>query len=192
MHSCYYKGNLAKLVADAVIKKIRHSFVGGAFGWEQSDNRNRHLVFKNFKGRVRLWETGTVELYVKKPASNGKCMQLFCDAFTKNYLVTDIRVLDSFRASLMRRCHATFDTGEKLPYMKVTAFKESHHLTFVSGDRTHPTSFEFMYEYNAEVRTARDLVKEFRSFVERLGFKDNETSSTSKVKDLDPSTDYAV
>jgi hypothetical protein len=139
------------------------------FGWRATRNRNRCLLFVSGLGRVRFFRSGTVEVFVRKPASVGKCMQLFCDAFTKTGLVDSIKVVEDFQEGLMRRMHVTFDTGVRQPYMKITAFEDTHGFTFVSGDRTHRTCFEFMFEYHAEVEAARRLFEQFAGFLGDVG-----------------------
>jgi len=156
VHNVFYKGVLPpNVVRDARSKPL-------PFGWRLSRSKNKFWLFKSTLGRVRFFETGTVEIFVRKPANLGKCMQLFCDAFTKNYLITDIRVVDQFKAGLMIRFHATYKTGQRLPYMKITTFEDTHRLIFVSGDSTHPDCYEIIKEYSAEVEQARRLFEELR------------------------------
>jgi hypothetical protein len=134
-------------------------------------------------GRIRFFESGTVELFVRKPANLGKALQLFSDGFTRNYLITDIRVVDEFKAGLMMRCHATYKTGQRLPYKKITSFEDTHRFVFVSGDRTHPDCFEFMIEYHAEVEQARAFMDQLKEFFKSSGLN-------GAVKPL--SRDYSV
>jgi hypothetical protein len=122
-------------------------------------------LFKNSLGRIRLFETGTVEIFVRKPASLGKCKQLFSDAFTRLYLIENIRVVDNFFKELVTRSHMTYKVGMRVPYMKVTTFQDTHKMIFVAGDRTHPDCYEFVLEYHAEVENARALMEQFRQFV---------------------------
>lgn len=178
VHSAFYRGVLPVDVVKAVGDKI----LGSGFGWVPSRNKNHALIFKHQLGRIRLFGTGTVELYVRKPANKGKAMQLFSYGLIQNGLIDSIAVLDKFQKGLLTRMHATFDVGQKLPYMKIDAFRDSHKFIFVSGDRTHPTSFEFMFEYNSEVEAARQLFVEFSEMLKGLG-------GSSEVKRL--SQDYS-
>ena len=167
VHNVFYRGKLSVDFAKLVRGRLSDfSSKEGALlrlsGWKVSRARNRFLLFKNMLGRIRFFETGTVELFVRKPASLGKCKQLFSDAFTRNYVVTDIRVMDQFFAGLMRRFHATYKTGQRLPYMKITTFEDTHRLITVLGDRTHPDCVEIIAEYHAEVEQARRLFDELR------------------------------
>jgi hypothetical protein len=112
-------------------------------------------------GRIRLFENGTVELYVRKPANLGKALQLFCDAFTKTRLIMDLGVLESFQKSLkIRGFHAVFNTDERLPYLKIPLFKGSNGIEVLLGDRTHPNSVELVVNYLDQVEQTRLLIEE--------------------------------
>lgn len=154
VHNVFFKGKL--FVRDGFFEVLRGK--GVTLGWVLSRARNRYWIYRSVLGRVRFFENGTVELFVRKPASEGKAMQLFSDGFVKSELVTDIRVLEKFQKGLMRRFHGTFDAGQRLPYMKVTAFEDTHKLVFVAGDKTHPTCYEFIVEYHKEVEWARQFL----------------------------------
>ena len=175
IHNAYYKGTLSKVSVDEIKKLLFEvweragwdkwifpSMPGALDGWKNTKSKNHYLLYKSVKGRIRFFGTGTVEIFVRKPASLGKCMQLFSDAFTRHYLITDIRRVDEFRLGLMRRFHGTYKTGQRLPYMKITTFEDTHHFTFISGDRSHPDCYEFIVEYHAEVEQARRLFDELR------------------------------
>lgn len=152
-------------------------------GWHRTKAKNRYLLYKGSLGRIRFFETGTVEIFVKKPANLGKCKQLFSNAFTIHYLIENLRVVDSFFAGLMRRCHMTYKMNQRLPYVKITSFERTHGLTVVLGDKSHPDSVEFLLEYNAEVEQARRL---FDTMNDAFGNK----NSVVKPKRLDQ--DYSL
>jgi hypothetical protein len=174
LHNAFYKGTLPENVVSDVFLKLRslaygygsYDFIAGA--WVTTKSKNRFILFKSRLGRIRLFSNGTVEIFVRKPASDGKCMQLFCDAFTKNNIVDSIKIIEVFQKNLVRRMHCTFDMHQKLPYIKITAFQETHNLVMTLGDRSHPTCIEFMVGYNNEVRSIRDLVEQMGSFFKRL------------------------
>lgn len=129
--------------------------------WRLSKSRNRFFLFKSLLGRIRLFENGTVELYVRKPANLGKAMQLFCDAFTKTRLIMDLGVLEGFQKSLrIRGFHAAFDTEERLPYLKIPLFKGSNGIEVILGDRSNPNSVELIVNYLDQVEQARTLIDE--------------------------------
>ena len=166
IHNAFYKGSLyqypVKLgIREDVLGKLKSGLV---FGWKQTRAKNHYWVFKNELGRIRFFENGTVELWVRKPASDGKAMQLFSQAFTWTKIVDSIQVVEDFQKTLMRKMHTVFDYGQRVPYMKVTAFQGTHKFTYVSGDKSHPTCGEFMFEYHAEVESARRLFEQMEGF----------------------------
>jgi hypothetical protein len=111
-------------------------------------------------GRVRWFETGTVELYVRKPANLGKAVQLFCDAFTKTEVVTDIRVIEECVKRIRVVCgHAVFETPQRLPYKRITAFKETNGIEILVGDRSHPNAVEIVFEYQEQVKKVDLLLR---------------------------------
>lgn len=183
VHNVFYKGELPVAVVGEV-KALLGEVWGRAgadrwiypeilgqsgTGWKRSGSKNGFLLYKSRSlGRIRLFNTGTVEIFVRKPANLGKCKQLFANAFTRHYLVNDLRVIDTFFSNLLMRFHATYKAGQRLPYMKVSTFHETHGLTWVMGDRTHPDCVEIIAEYHAEVEQARRLFDEFKAGVERM------------------------
>jgi hypothetical protein len=178
LHNAFYKGSLGGGVV-GVLRLLKMSW---PMGWKSSRARNKYLIFKNGLGRVRLFENGTVELWVKKPASDGKCMQLFSQAFVWTKLIDSIQMVEAFQATLMRRFHAIFDTGERGKYMKITAFSETHKFVFAAHDKSHPTCYEFMVEYHAEVESARRLFDLMENFFNQ--FTDTGKGVRSKDKRL--------
>lgn len=193
VHNAFYKGVLRlkdfEGEHDRVGVKglfVRLPSLVGVSGWKPSRAKNRYWIFNSELGRIRFFETGTVELWVRKPASDGKAMQLFSNAFTWTKLVDSIQVVEDFQKTLMRKMHTLFDYGQRVPYMKVTAFQGSHKFTFVSGDKSHPTCGEFMFEYHAEVESARRLFEQMQSFFEQFSPKSGDVRS----KPLGP--DYSV
>lgn len=164
VHNAFFVGLLPLgLVGGAQGKVSDVGFVGSSLrlaGWRVSKSRNRFLLFKSLLGRVRLFETGTVEIYVRKPAHFGKAMQLFCDAFTKTKWITDILEIEAFQKTLrIRGFHATFDTGQRLPYMKIPLFKGTNGFQLILGDRTHPHSAELIIEYMEQVESAKKVIE---------------------------------
>ena len=189
LHHAFYKGSLyhypVKLgVREDVLGKLK---LYQGLGWKPSRAKNRYWVFRNELGRIRFFETGTVELWVRKPASDGKAMQLFSQAFTWTKLIDSIQVIEGFQKTLMRKMHTVFDYGQRVPYMKITAFQETHKFTFVSGDKSNPTCAEFMFEYHAEVEGARRLYDQMQSFFEQFS---GQQGKDVRSKPLD--RDYSV
>ena len=99
----------------------------GGFGWVLSRARNRFLVWKGRLGRAVWFESGTVTLHVKRPGNLGKAKQLFCDAFVNSGLLTDVKVLNPVLERIRPKSgHFPYSTGERLPYMVIRDFEESH------------------------------------------------------------------
>ena len=84
VHNAFYKGDWK------VVRMLVGCLFGEYISWKSSNAKNRFLFFKS-TWRIRFFETGTVELWVRKPANHGKVMQLFCDAFTWTKLIDSIR-----------------------------------------------------------------------------------------------------
>ena len=154
-----------------------------AVGWTRTKSKNKFLLWKDGLGRIRVFETGTVELYVRKPASLGKAMQLFCNAFTWTKMITDLAVIDEFQKSLrIRGFHAVFNTPVRLPYMKVRLFKGSNGVELLLGDRTHPNGVELVVNYLDQVEQAKSLIE---GLTKAFGLSDLSSGSVgvSKLKD---------
>lgn len=163
---------------------IRADAIGS--GWLLSRARNRFLLWRDSFGRVRWFENGNVELYVRKPASDGKAMQLFSRAFVNSGLArfSDnfelARFLDCFARSLRHRgAHAVYESDQRLPYMKITTFWDTNGFMVVTGDRTNPRGVEVIYKYQDQIRKADELIT---AFLEGLGVK----SQNGTVKRGDP------
>jgi hypothetical protein len=152
-------------------------------GWLKTKSRNKFWLWKDGLGRIRVFETGTVELYVRKPASLGKAMQLFCNAFTWTKIVTDLAVIDEFQKGLrIRGFHAVFNTPQRLPYMKVRLFKGTNGIELLLGDRTHPNGVELVVNYIDQVEQAKSLVE---NLSKAFGLSDLSSGNigVSKLKD---------
>ena len=195
VHNVFYKGELKREVVGHVREVVGRVLdrSGGAWcfgvpvsgvgcGWTLTKSPNHFMLYKNQLGRIRLFDTGTVEIYIRKPANKGKAMQLFSYAFVHCGLIDSIKVVDEFQSKLLTRMHATFDVGQQLPYLKIDAFKDSHGFSATLGDRTHPTCAEFMFEYNSEVTAAREIFAQVGELLKSLG-------GPSEVKRL--SNDYS-
>lgn len=211
-------------LSDALRGKLDYS-VGVGFdvglGWTLSKNRNRFLVWHGEFGRVVWYETGSVRLFVRKPGNLGRAKQLFSDAFVRSGLLNDVSVFNPILDSIYpKSCHGVCDTGQKLPYKKIdfsTLGDNVRVKEFKSGDLSHPTAFEFVFEadqvhekYEAKLREyeARlkerekaidekigrmlDVVDKLGSVMDKLGVvKPSEPSEISEVKRLDRRTDYS-
>ncbi len=130
-------------------------------GWVLSRSRNRFLVFKSSLGRVVWFETGTVRLHVRVPANEGRAKQLFCDAFFRNGLIGDVKVLERCLSGLfLDSFHTVVRTNQRLPYVHVNDFSETNGFEFKSGDRSHPHCFEFIIRYQDQYEEAKRLFED--------------------------------
>jgi hypothetical protein len=117
-------------------------------GWRETKARNRMLVWSDRLGRLEWFETGRVNVFVRKPASEGKAVQLLANGFTKCGLISDIKVWEVVRRSLQFVGeHATLDLGVALPYSRIELIKESNGVVVKTGDLSHPTSIEIEFCY---------------------------------------------
>lgn len=117
-------------------------------GWLASRARNRWLLWKDRLGRLQWFETGRINLYVRKPANLGKTYQLICNAFSFTGLVTDIKVLEQVLASIrFKGAHYVFPVGQRLPRLTIDLFKKSNGIIIKVGDVSHPESIEVLACY---------------------------------------------
>ncbi|MCJ7424703.1 hypothetical protein MUP01_10625 [Candidatus Bathyarchaeota archaeon] len=139
-------------------------------GWVTTRARNRMLLFKNGLGRMELFETGRVNLYVRKPATQGKAYQLFCDGFFKTQVISDVKVLEACLKSIrFKSAHFVFETKQRLPPLTIRLFDESNGVTVKVGDRSHPNSVEVVAGF---MDWAERLERKFDGLFEvKAGFK---------------------
>ena len=117
-------------------------------GWVETRARNRWLLWKDRLGRLQWFETGRVNLYVRKPASLGKAYQLVCNGFSFTGLVTDIKVLEQVLSTLrFKGAHYVFATEQRLPRLTIDLFAKSNGVIIKVGDRSHPHAVEVVACY---------------------------------------------
>lgn len=163
---CYKaKVRFDRVLSDDLRGKL--DFRGGAgcfvgYGWRLSNARNRFLVSQKKLGRVVWFETGSVRLFVKKPGNLGRAKQLFCDAFINTGLLTDVAVFNPVLERISpKSCHFPYETPQRLPYVVITDFAQSHGVTIKVGDRSHPNAIEVI----AEFTTKQDEIEEKVSYI---------------------------
>lgn len=139
-------------------------------GWVATRARNRMLVFKSGLGRMELFETGRVNLYVRKPATLGKAYQLFCDGFFKTGVISDVKVLETcLKGIRFKSAHFVFETKQRLPSLTISLFDKSNGITVKVGDRSHPNSIEVIAGF---MDWAERLERKFDGLFEaKEGFK---------------------
>lgn len=139
---------------------VRSGAVG--VGWVLSGARNRGLVWRDVLGRLVWFETGRVNVFVRRPASKGKAYQLLCNGFSFTKLITDFAILERLLLSLrFKGAHAVFDIGERLPYKVIDLFKLSNGVKIKLGDLSHPTAVEVEFCYPDWCERNEKLIGEF-------------------------------
>ena len=117
-------------------------------GWVKSKARNRWLLWRDRLGRLQWFETGRVNLYVRKPANLGKAYQLVCNGFSFTGLITDVKVLEGVLAGVrFKGAHYVFDTEQRLPRLVVDLFAKSNGIIVKVGDTSHPNGVEVVCCY---------------------------------------------
>lgn len=118
--------------------------IRGSNVWFKTKAKNGMIVFKCGIGRIEWFpSTGRVLCWVKKPATAGKCKQLLAEGFYKTGFVADVLVFDKWADSFrLLGLDLVLDTGERLPYAKISMLKEQTGVVVVMGDRSHPTGLE--------------------------------------------------
>jgi hypothetical protein len=117
-------------------------------GWIASRARNRWLLWKDRLGRLQWFETGRVNLYVRKPPNLGKAYQLLCNGFSFTGLITDIKVLEQVLSTVrFKGAHYVFPVGQRLPKLTIDLFQKSNGIIIKVGDNTHPDSLEVIACY---------------------------------------------
>lgn len=188
---CYKaKTRFDKVLSDG----LRGVLVLGVSGWRLSRAKNRFLVWKGKLGRVVWFETGSVRLFVRKPGSLGKAKQLFCDAFVNSGLISDVKVWSPVVDRVgPKSCHFPYPTSQRLPYVYINDFSESHGIIIKVGDRSHPNAIEVIAEFTSK----QDEIEQKVSFVfdvfQQVGVKVDGKGSpkTEQIKPLDHLGEYS-
>lgn len=115
--------------------------------WRLTRAKNRWFLFKHKIGRIQLFETGRVNIWVRKPATKGRVMQLLSNGFVWTDLITRKEDLKRLFDVHFKGAHYVFDLGGRLPKFSVDMFNRTNGFIAKLGDRSHPTSFELMVHY---------------------------------------------
>ena len=133
---------------------------GVGFGWVASKAKNRFWIWRGKCGRAVWFETGLVGLNVRRPGNLGKAKQLFCDAFVNTGLVTDFKVLNPILERIRPKSgHFPYSAGERLPYMVIRDFEQSHGVVIKVGDRSHPDAVEVIASFSDTMDGALDKLE---------------------------------
>lgn len=132
--------------------------------WVQSRAKNRYFVYKDRLGRLTWFETGRVNIWVRKHANDGKLAQLVANGFFRTGLINDPRVLQAFIVSVrLKGGHITEDLGERLPYSRNDLLKDSLGVVVKTGDISHPMCVEIDF---CLPKWMEEAVEDRRAFVE--------------------------
>ena len=138
-------------------------------GWLASRARNRWLLWKDRLGRLQWFETGRVNLYVRKPANLGKAYQLICNAFSFTGLITDMKVLEEVLSGLrFKGAHYVFPVGQRLPKLTIDLFQKSNGIVIKVGDDTHPDSLEVLATYPDWAERNERILEQVNEVLKRL------------------------
>jgi hypothetical protein len=120
-----------------------------ATGWDLSRNRNKMLCWNRDRsslGRVEWTTKGRVLTYIKKPQTMIRVKQLLVKAFFETGLIFDSRVLGAFLDSVhWKGADDVYATAERLPYMVIDNYVDSHGIRILVGDVTHPNAIEVQW-----------------------------------------------
>jgi len=162
-HCFKAKGKLDKELSVALRRVVQADWERGGlgFGWVPSKAKNRFWMWRGKFGRAVWFETGVVGLSVRRPGNLGKAKQLFCDAFVNTGLVTDFKVLNPILEKIRPKSgHFPYSAGERLPYMVIRDFEQSHGIVIKVGDRTHPDSVEVIASFSDTLDGALDKLEQ--------------------------------
>jgi len=138
-------------------------------GWKLSRARNRWLLWKDRLGRLQWFETGRVNLYVRKPANLGRAYQLICNGFSFTGLITDIKVLEQLLSTVrFKGAHYVFSVGERLPRLTIDLFAKSNGVIIKVGDVTHPDSLEVIATYPDWAERNERMFEQLNDTLKRL------------------------
>jgi hypothetical protein len=176
------------------VVKLEIEKYGVGFGWVASKAKNRFWIWKGKCGRAVWFETGLVGLNVRRPGNLGKAKQLFCDAFVNIGLLTDFKVLNPVLERIRPKSgHFPYSAGERLPYMVIRDFEQSHGIVIKVGDRTHPDAIEVIASFSDTMDGALDKLER----LEKNELKNGEalqriTGILSSIFDIDPNKRASV
>ena len=142
---------------------------GVEVGWVETRARNRWLLWKDRLGRLQWFETGRVNLYVRKPANLGKAYQLICNGFSFTGLVTDIKVLEQILSTVrFKGAHYVFPTEQRLPRLTIDLFAKNNGIIIKVGDRSHPHAVEVIACYPDWAERNERLLEQLNDILKRL------------------------
>lgn len=148
-------------------------------GWVQTKAKNRWLLWKEPRGRLKWFRTNRVDVWVRKPFSMAKLYQLIANAFLATDLINDARVLEEIQKSVKEKeAHVVIDVGQRLPRLKIRDFEKSHGFIVRLGDSSHPHAVEVELPLPAWAKRIERQVAELKALVKRLEERSHLDDST--------------
>jgi len=136
-------------------------------GWIQTMSKNRYLLWKDPLGHMKWYETGRVNINLRKPANNkGKALQLVANGFYGNGMIFDIRHFEAMAKTYgFKGQHYVYDTKQELPYMIIKDFQDVGFVIKI-GDLTHKCAVEIIYEFPDHAERSEKLQKRTNKVLE--------------------------
>jgi hypothetical protein len=132
-------------------------------GWVASKARNRWLLWRDRLGRLQWFETGRINLYVRKPGNLGRAYQLVCNGFSFTGLITNVKVLEAVLAGVkFKGAHYVFETNSRLPNLVIDLFAKSNGVVIKVGDSSHPSAVEVVSCYPDWAERNERLLEEIK------------------------------
>jgi hypothetical protein len=126
-------------------------------------------LWRDKLGRLQWFETGRVNLYLRKPANLGKAYQLICNGFSFTGLITDIKVLEQVLSTVrFKGAHYVFSVGQRLPKLTIDLFQKSNGIIIKVGDTTHPDAVEVVACYPDWAERNELLFEQLNETLKRL------------------------
>jgi hypothetical protein len=123
-------------------------------------------LWKDRLGRLQWFETGRVNLYVRKPANRGRAYQLVCNGFSFTGLITDVKVLEGILASVrFKGAHYVFETERRRPRLVIDLFAKSSGVIIKVGDASHPNGVEVVTYYPDWAERNERMFEEIRGLL---------------------------
>lgn len=131
-------------------------------GWIETRARNHWLLWKDRIGRLQLFTTGRLNIWVRKPVTRGRVYQLLCNGLSWTGLITDLKVLEGIlKAVRFKGAHYVFQTEQPLPRLTIDLFQKSNGITIKVGDRSHRNSVEVIAHYPDWGEKTEQLLNKF-------------------------------
>lgn len=137
-------------------------------GWVPTRARNKWLLWRDKIGRLQLFTTGRLNIWVRKPVTPGRVYQIVCNGLSWTGLVTDLKVLEGILKGIrFKGAHYVFDTTQPLPRLTIDLFSKSNGIVIKVGDRSHPNSVEIIAHYPDWGEKTEQLLNKFMRVLAR-------------------------